>query len=112
MPGEQKGACSVWLMWPLLGLCCHYYLAALPAAALASPSHHRLCADFGQHARCAVPLSSFKPPHIPTHHRDHAQREAAELAAARSAALHAEEQRAATWAAAPQVNAGLGLAGG
>lgn len=35
--------------------------------------------------------------------RENAQREAAELAAARSAALRAEEERTAAWAAAPQV---------
>lgn len=44
--------------------------------------------------------------------RENAQREAAELAAARSAALRAEEERTAAWAAAPQVGvvaASLGL---
>ena len=98
--------CSVWLVWPLLCACQH--LAALPVAALGLSTASVLAG-----AACTLPCAPSCP--LLNHRtcvlapccRDHAQREAAELAAARSAVLHAEEQRAAAWAAAPQVGCSL-----
>ncbi len=48
-------------------------------------------------------LQLLKPPTSLPPRREHAQREAAELAAARSATLRAEEERTAAWTTVPQV---------